>query len=473
MKSNDHSEICFTPLSELAKLIESRRLSPVEIVVAMLGRISSVDGRLHSYITIASDLAMEQAEAAELAITRGNYRGPLHGVPIAAKDIYYTRGVKTTCGSKILADFVPNYDATAIARLYNAGAVLLGKLTLTEFAGIGYNPMYAPAVNPWNADSWTGSSSSGSGVATAAGLCYGALGTDTGGSIRFPSAACGLVGIKPTYGAVSRHGVFTLADTLDHAGPMTRTVEDAAIILDAIAGFDPNDPSSLRETLKAGNGLRQGVRGLKVGFDVQFCSEAVDPDVAAGVASAVATLEKLGASIREIDMSGVKDSPAVWGAIFTAECGAAHQELYATHASDYSAPFRAFLESAQKLTGIEYVKASIERQRIRRSIEDRLQEVDLLACPSMALAPMALGGKPVEAVITEEIGNRLLKFTSPFSLSGHPTVSVPCGFTQFGLPLSMQLIGAYRQERLLIRAAYAYEQATEWRRRHPDVDHVL
>lgn len=465
------SGVFYKSLTETAELIKGREISPVELTSLMLDRISSLDQKLHSYITVAADLALEQARTAEREIVGGRYRGPLQGIPVAVKDIFYTRNVPTTCGSKILKDFVPDFDATAISRLYNAGAVLLGKLSLTEFAGIGYHSIYRPAVNPWNAEHWTGSSSSGSGVATAAGLCYAALGTDTGGSIRFPSAACGLVGVKPTYGVVSRYGVYPLADTLDHAGPMARRAEDAAILFDAIAGYDENDPFSRREEAANTLGeLKSGVRGLKVGFDETFCSQDSEPVVATAIRKTTQTLTAVGAHIREIDLSALNDAPAVWGTIFSAECGAVHSEMYRTNWADYSAPFRGFLEHAQNVAGIDYVQASIKRQRIRRFIEQQLEQVDVMLCPSMALTPMALDGKEPHEAVTPEIGNKLLKFTSPFSLSGHPAVSVPCGFTADGLPLSMQLIGNYGREDILLRFAYAYEEATEWHLCHPDFE---
>jgi len=469
MTAADNSTgLFFKSLSEIAGLIESRQVSPVELTEWMLERISGVDVRLHSYITVSSDLAREQARAAEKEIAAGRYLGPLHGVPIAAKDIFYTRRVRTTCGSRILADFTPDYDATAIDRLFSGGAVLLGKLALTEFAGIGYSPDFAPAINPWSEGHWTGSSSSGSGVATAGGLCYGSLGTDTGGSIRFPSSACGVVGIKPTNGTVSRYGVFPLADTLDHVGPMARRVEDVAIMLQVMAGFDWNDPSTRREGKQNFiDQLRRGVEGLKIGIDHEFCSHEVDQELTAAVSEAVLKLEGLGASISQIDLSGVVNAPAVWGTIFTAECGASHEDLYRTNAADYSAPFRAFLAQAPEVSGVQYVKAAIERRRISRAIDDQLQGIDLIVCPSMAVVPMPLGGRPPEEVITPEVGNRLLKFTSPFSLSGSPALSIPCGFTTSGLPLGMQLVGAHGREDLLLRAGYAYEQATGWHLRHP------
>ena len=298
-------------LTEAAGRVEAGGVSPVELTRAMLDRIASLDQQLHSFITVASDLALGQAKVAEREIGDGTYRGPLHGIPIAVKDLCYTKDVRTTCGSKILAGWLPDYDATVITKLYSAGAVLLGKLSLTEFAGIGYHPTVPMPINPWNANRWAGSSSSGSGVATAASLCFGSLGTDTGGSIRFPSAACGIVGVKPSYGRVSRHGVFPLAQSLDHVGPMTRSVRDAAAILEVIAGFDPSDPTTGRWPVPNYlDKLDVGIKGVRVGIDTALCSTDVDPEVSAGVLAATTVMRDLGASIHEIKFSQSEDAIA-------------------------------------------------------------------------------------------------------------------------------------------------------------------
>lgn len=467
---NTVSELCTKTLTEAAGLIKRREVSPVELTRAMLERIETVDRKLHSYITVASDLALRQAKQAEQEISKGDYRGPLHGVPLAVKDLIYTKDVRTTCASKILADWVPDYNATVIEKLYGAGAVLLGKLTLTEFAGIGYHPTVPPALNPWDSNHWTGSSSSGSGVAMAASFCFGALGTDTGGSIRFPSAACGVVGVKPTYGKVSRYGVFPLADSLDHVGPLTRRVEDAAILLQVIAGFDRNDPTSRREPvpdyLKK---LKEGVKGVRIGVDQAFCSTRVDPQISEAITGASKLLKDLGARIEEVKLSGIEEAPASWGVIFTAECAVAHEATYPSRAEDYSPPFRAFLQESDKVRGTDYVKATATRQRLSRMIDDQLQTVDLLLCPTIGMVPMKLNGAAPEEIITPEVGNDLLSLTSPFSLSGNPTISLPCGFSRDGLPLSLQMIGRHAEEGLLMQAAYAYEEATDWHKRLPPV----
>jgi amidase len=468
---NISADVLTKTLTELAGLIRDREISPIEVTRAMLDRISSLDPGLHSYLTVSSDVALRQAQTAEREIAKGNYRGTLHGVPIAVKDLCFTKDVRTTGASKIFADRVPDYDATVIRKLYGASAVLLGKLSLTEFAGIGYHPAVTPPLNPWHPNYWPGSSSSGSGVATAASLCFGSLGTDTGGSIRFPSAACGVVGLKPTYGRVSRYGVIPLAESLDHVGPMSRSVADAAAMLQVIAGFDSNDPTTLRAAVPDYSAaLTRGVKGLRIGVDQNFCTDGVDAELSAAILDAVDEFRELGVEIREVRVSHIEDAVGAWGVIFTAECGAAHEATFPARAEDYSPAFRAFLEAAPKVRGIDYAKANVAREFVRRSFDNLFQEVDLLLCPSMALVPMALDGKAVEEIITPELGHQLLRCTSSFSLTGSPTLSLPCGFTQSGLPLSLQLVARHCEETALLQAGHAYEQATEWHKRRPPIE---
>jgi amidase len=462
------AELCCKTLGEVAALIATRDLSPVELTRAVLDRIAALDGALHSYLTVTADLALRQARAAEQEIGRGTHRGPLHGVPIAVKDLCYTRGVRTTCASKILADWVPQFSATVVERLEAAGAVLLGKLGMTEFALSGYHPSISPPVNPWAADRWPGASSSGSGVATAASLCFASLGSDTGGSIRFPSASCGIVGVKPTYGRVSRYGVFPLGESLDHIGPMTRSVADAAVVLRAIAGFDPRDPTTRRAAVPDYLAtLGDGVKGIRIGVDEKYGTEGVDPQVARAVLATRSVLADLGASIREVKVSGIHEATEVWYTLCAAETAAAHQRWYPSRADDYGPTFRAFLADGVKVSGIDYAKAAAAREVLRRMLDDLMQEVDLLLCPSMASQPMPLGDFPPDAVLSREASAPLLRHTAPFDLTGSPTISVPCGFSVEGLPISLQLVGRPDEEGLVMRAGHAYEQATKWHERRP------
>lgn len=462
------TELCTRTLNEVAGLIKKKEVSPVELTQAMLDRITALDGKLYSYLTVTSDLALQQARTAEQEILKGTYRGPLHGMPIAVKDLCYTKGIRTTCASKILADWVPDYNATVVEKLNTAGAVLLGKLSMTEFALAGYHPSIHPPVNPWNPDRWPGASSSGSGVATAASLCFCSLGSDTGGSIRFPSASCGIVGVKPTYGKVSRYGVFPLGESLDHVGPMTRSVADAAIILRAIAGFDPKDPTTRRETVRDYLDLvYNGVKGLRIGVDEAYCTDGVDPQVSQAVLATVSVFKDLGASIHEVKVTRISEATDVWYGVCAAEAAAAHEQFYPSRADDYGPTFRAFLADGVKVRGTEYVKAHVTRQFLCRMLDDLLQKVDLLLCPSMPVLPMPLKDFSPQAIVSREGIGPLLRQTAPFDFTGSPTISVPCGFSTEGLPISLQLVGRHGEEGVVLQAGYAYEQATEWHTRRP------
>jgi amidase len=464
------AELCTKTLIEVAGLIKKKEVSPVELTQVLLDRIAALDGKLYSYLTVTAEPALQQARAAEQEITKGAYRGPLHGMPIAVKDLCYTKGIRTTCASKILAHWMPDHNATVVEKLNAAGAVLLGKLSMTEFALAGYHPSVHPPVNPWATDRWPGASSSGSGVATAASLCFGSLGSDTGGSIRFPSASCGIVGVKPTYGKVSRYGVFPLGESLDHIGPMTRSVVDAAVILRAIAGFDPKDPTTRRETVRDYlDTVYNGVKGIRIGVDETYCTTGVDPQVSKAVLGTTSVLRDLGASIQEVKFSISDAEIDDWFTICSAETAAAHEQFYPSRADDYGPTFRAFLEEGVKVRGLDYAKAHVARQRVRRMVDDLLQKVDLLLCPSMLSVPMLLKDFSPQGILSRESSRALLRHTAPFDLTGSPTISVPCGFSTEGLPLSLQLIGRHGEEGTVMQAGHAYEQATEWHKRRPPV----
>lgn len=464
------SDLCRMTLTNVAELIRDKKVSPVELAQAMLDRIEALDQGLHSYITVTQELALEQARTAEAEIQKGDYRGILHGVPIAVKDLCYTKDIPTTAASPMYGDFRPGYNATVVDRLYNAGAVMLGKLAMTEFALSGYHPTMQPPVNPWSDEHWPGASSSGSGVATAASLCFGSLGSDTGGSIRFPSAACGIVGVKPTYGKVSRYGVFPLGESLDHIGPMTRRVADAAVILRTIAGFDPNDPTTRREPVRDYmDTIYNGVLGIRIGVDEDYCSQGVDPAVRNAVLATLDVFKALGAEIHQVDVSGINDATPLWHAMCAAEAASAHSETFPSRSAEYGPTFRALLEDGVKVSGAHYVKAHVARQHTRRLIDEVLQEVDVLVCPAMATPPMPIKDFSPQAVLRPEDIPALLAFTAPMDFSGNPTVNLPCGFTPESLPLSVQLVGRHGEEGTIMQAAHAYEQATEWHKREPTV----
>lgn len=455
-------DLCLRDISYLAPLIEKRDISPVELTEAMLTRIEHLDGRLHSYNTVTAEHALAQARQAEQDIVNSNYRGPLHGIPVAVKDLLFTKGIRTTCSSTILSDWIPDQDATAVQKLYAAGSVLLGKTNMTEFALSGYHPDLPVPVNPWSAEHWPGVSSSGSGVATAAHLAFATLGSDTGGSIRYPSAANAVVGIKPSYGRVSRYGAFPLAQSLDHIGPITKTVADAAIVLNAIAGYDSKDPTTLaNEPIEFDCGLGAGVQGLKIGIDDAFISNNSDPRVAAAVMAAADTLAELGAQLCPVDVAGITDISAFWGAVTGVEAAVDHAEYYPSKAAQYGPVFANLLEAAHSLNGPDVAAAYILGKKVKGLLRHAIEQVDLLLCPSMPMLSPTLEDLPPQHISAPEELPPLLCFTAPFNFSGNPTISLPCGFAD-GLPISLQLVGHHQQESVIIQAAQAYETATDW-----------
>ncbi len=366
--SHVKSPLHYSSLADVAKLIAAREILSLDLTQQLLDRIAAVDGRLQSYVTVMTDQAIASARRADAEIRAGRYRGPLHGVPIAVKDLCYTRGVRTMAGTKVLADFVPDFDATVVARLEAAGAVILGKLVLCEGAFGPYFPGLQVPVNPWDATRWSGVSSSGSGVATAAGLCFASVATDTGGSIRYPSAANGCVGLKPTYGRVSRYGVFALAASMDHVGPMTRTVEDAAIMFEAMAGSDPHDPTSLPDPVPSVRAeLGRGIAGLRVGFDRRYATDNVDPDVAKAMDDVLAALTRLGATVVTVTMPDVSQVGSAWLDLCAVEALAAHAKTFPSRASEYGPGFRAALESGQRVTPAALAAAARVRSEVSAS----------------------------------------------------------------------------------------------------------
>jgi amidase len=464
----------YLSLTAVARLIESGQLSPVQVTQQLLDRIGTVDAKLHSYATLMAERALEAARRAEREIAAGNYRGPLHGVPVAVKDLCYTRGVPTMGGLAVLRDFVPEEDATVVARLEAAGAVLLGKLNLTEGAMAGYHPDFEIPVNPWRADLWSGASSSGSGVAPAAGLCFAALGTDTGGSIRFPAMANGVVGLKPTYGVVSRHGVLPLAESMDHVGPMTRRVADAGLVLQAIAGHDPKDPTSLEAPVPdLLAGLEAGVAGLRLGYDRAYTTEGTHPGVVAAIEQALEVLAQKGATIVEIQMpANVRKLEDAWFAIGSREAALAHAANYPSRAAEYGPSFREFLATGAAVTEAQYAEASALRADFSARFNALLETVDAIACPSGG-HPFSMAGVDQRGD-TEALGPLFaqvqLRDTIPANFAGTPTLTLPCGFSEEDrLPYAMQLMGRRLSEPMLLRIGHAYETATAWHERHPPV----
>ena len=461
------ADLHWLSVAEAAQLIAARKLSPVEFTEASLRRIEQLEGRLNAFITVDGDAAMTAASEAADEIAKGGAHGPLHGIPIALKDIFGVAGVRMTAGSKILSENVASEDAEATARLKAAGAVVLGKLNLHEFAfgATGVNPHYGAARNPWDLERITGGSSSGSGASVAAGECAAALGTDTGGSIRIPASLCGIVGLKPTYGHVSKRGVLPLSWSLDHVGPMTRTVEDAAIVLQAIAGRDADDASTVGEPVPDYmQMLRQGVQGLRIGIAKEFFFENLHPEVESAVRSAIGLLGEMGADLTEADVPLISEIPGGVTAIMLPEALAYHQKWMSERPDDYGDDVRYRLELGATFLAVHYVQAQRFREMaVAAWREEVFPKVDLIVTPTTPIT-----ARPIEEGDLQVTFN-LIRFTNPLNFLGVPAISIPCGFTGEGLPVGLQLVGRWWDEASVLRAAYAYEQATDWHERRAPI----
>ncbi len=466
-------ELCYASAGTLSRLVQSKEVSPVDIIDAHLARIEATEPMLNSFITLLPEEARAAARRAEREIQSGNYRGPLHGIPVALKDLFNTGGVRTTSGSRIFDNFVPERDCTVAARFHQAGAILLGKLNMHQFAygPTGENPDYGHMHNPWDLELITGGSSGGSGSAAAAGQCTITTGSDTGGSIRIPAALCGIVGLKPTYGLVSRYGLTPLSWSLDHPGPMVRTVEDAALSMNVIAGYDPNDAASARvEVPDYTTALTGDVRGLRIGVVREYFEAPLDPEVERAVREAIGVLESLGAEVTEVSFPMFNDSQAISGAILMAEAAAYHRDLLATDGDKLYPPVRVRLEAGLFVSAADYLRAQQARSLFDRQARELLEQVDLLAGPTEPVTAPALLAERVQAG-EYQIGTTgaLTQYTRPYNLTGFPAISAPCGFSEAGLPMALQLAGRPFDELTVLRAAHAYEQATEWSSRRPPI----
>jgi amidase len=462
------ADLCMQPLVDVAASIKRRTLAPTELTRALLARIEQLDPMLHSYLTLLPERALAAAAHAEREIAAGGYRGPLHGIPVAVKDLCDLRGTITSCASTVITARADS-DATVVERLEQAGAVIVGKTNLTEFALMGYHPSLPKPRNPWAVDRDTGGSSSGSGAAVAGGLCFAALGTDTGGSIRMPSAWCGVVGLKPTYGRVSRAGVFPLASSLDHVGPMARTVADAACVLDAIAGPDRRDPTTMQAPPPgAAAALPAGVAGLRIGWDEHYVAAGAHPAVTEAVREAVRVLEQAGITVVHVSLPPLHDLLEGWSVLCGGDALAAHAATYPSRADAYGPSFRSFLEYASALSAANYAQAHERRLNWQGALRAVFDDIDALACPSsFMVAPPADALDPY-APFSPDFAP-FGRFTFPFNFSGSPTLSVPCGFSPEGLPHSLQLVGRHGEEALLCRLGHAYQLATDWHTRRPPI----
>jgi len=470
MATND---LCFLSIAQLAEQIQKKTISPVEVTQAYLDRIAAVDPKLNSYLTITAERALQEARAAEAEIRANMYHGPLHGIPLAHKDIVATKGIKTTCASKVLKDNVPDYDAAVIERLQAAGSVLLGKLNMNEFATILPSQYFGRVNNPWNLAHTPGGSSSGSGAAVAAGLCAGSLGTDTGGSIRIPAAFCGIVGLKATHGRVSLFGVTPLAWSLDHIGPMTRTVKDAALMLQALAGYDARDLVSSETSVSDYTAKLTGdLKRLRLGVPKQFFPEYTDPEVKAAFDAAIKVLAGLGARIEEVELPALDD---VWSTIaqviLNGEANAWHEPYLQTQAEDYGPGVRKFLERGRPTLATEYVRAQRAKTQLCRDMNAAFAHIDALLTPGELVPP------PPHEARTATIAGRevslmaaLISATCPFNITGQPALTVPCGFTSSGLPIALQIVGKAFDEATVLQIGHAYEGQTSWHTRRPPID---
>ena len=467
----DNTELCYLSAGQLSRLIQKKEVSPVEVVEAHLARIDALEPVLNSFITLLPDQAMAAARRSEEEIRSGKYRGPLHGIPLGLKDLYYVNGVRNTSGSRIFDDFHPKFDCTIAAKFKEAGAILLGKLNLHQFAygPTGENPDYGHMHNPWNPELISGGSSGGSGSAAASGECTLTMGTDTGGSIRIPSSLCGLVGLKPTYGRLSRHGLNALSWCLDHPGPMARTVEDCALVMNAVAGYDSNDPASSNVPVPDYTKTLTGdVKGLRVGVPKEYFEVPLDPQVEQAVRKAIDVLGELGATVTEVSWPMFHQSAPISTTILMAEATAYHRDLVRTRGAQLSPPVRLRIEAGLFISAADYLQAQRARTLFCRQSREVLKEVDILAGPTEPINAHRIGATEVQVGDTV-MGSTpaLTQYTRAFNLNGFPAITVPCGFSDDGLPIGLQLAGRPFDEETVLRAAHAYEQATDWHKRRP------
>ncbi|WP_158017057.1 amidase [Mycobacterium basiliense] len=452
-------------LTEVAELIRTRQLTSEQVTESTLRRIEKFDSQLKSYAWVMSDSALAAARTADAEIAREHYRGVLHGVPIGVKDLCYTMDAPTAAGTTILHEFRPQYDATVVARLRAAGAVITGKLAMTEGAYLGYHPSLPVPVNPWDAATWAGVSSSGCGVATAAGLCFGSIASDTGGSIRFPTSVCGLTGIKPTWGRVSRHGIIELAASFDHVGPIARSARDAAALLTVMAGSDVNDPTSSVEPVPnyaANLALTQMPR---VGVDWPKVA-AFDQDTNAMMVDVIETLDSMGWPVVEIELPALDPIVQAFGKLRSVETAIAHADTYPAYADQYGPTLRQLIDTGRKLGAVEHQALVKQRLAFTESLRRVFHDVDIVVLPSSGLASptletmRGLGHDP-------QLIARLAAPTAPFNASGNPTICLPAGATPRGTPLGVQFIGRKFAEQFLVQAGHAFQQVTTFHRRRP------
>ncbi|MGA2509961.1 MAG: amidase [Candidatus Acidiferrales bacterium] len=472
MTSYSESELAFLSIEQASRLLRRREISPVELVEVALARIERWNPAFDAFLTVLAEPARRQAKLAEKQIRRGGPRSPLHGIPISLKDNFLTRGIRTTAGSKILADFVPETDSNVAVKLARAGAILLGKTNMHEFAyGItGENPHYGSSRNPWARERISGGSSGGSAVAVATGMGLASVGTDTGGSIRIPAALSGVVGLKPTFGLVSTEGVVPLGVTFDHVGPLARSVTDACIVLESIAGKYPRGATrpDHRKLLK------NRPRRFRLGIPKEFFFERLDPEVQSLVDAAAQKLESLGARIEEIWFPRLLTSIDQATNVVIGEASHYHesQGYYPERAAEYGGDVRGHLEWGHRLLAVDYLNAIEKRRKIQEEFTALFERVDVVLAPTSPIPAPRIGESAIRIAGERETAVRaeLLRLTRPANLTGLPAISIPCGFTREGLPVGLQLIGSRWGEAQLLSIALAYEEATEWHKHHPELN---
>ena len=459
-------DLHYPSLDEVARRLKARKLSSVDATRSILGRIEKLDPGLRAYATVTAERALADAARLDAETAAGKSRGALHGVPIAVKDLCNTAGIATAAGMAIHRGNVPAKDATVVTKLRDAGAVILGKLQMTEGAYGAHHPDIPAPLNPWNAAYWTGSSSSGSGAATAAGLCFASLGSDTGGSIRFPSTMNGLTGLKPTWGRVSRAGVFALAESLDHIGPMTRSALDAAIVLGVIAGADADDPTavSLPVADYAGS-IGTGVRGRRIGVPTNL--HGLDSDAQRAFDGAAATLKQAGATLVDVKLPASFDQAGYdWVPLCGVEAAVAHEATYPARAKEYGPVLAGLLDLGRGMSAVDLARLQLRRAALTGALNTLMSSVDVLLMPVMGTAAWSLeaiqkAGRDLDSVAAR------LRYTAPFDLSGHPTLTLPGGMTPDGVPTGFQIVGRAFDEVAILAAGHAYQQATDWHSRRP------
>ncbi|MBT3703822.1 MAG: Asp-tRNA(Asn)/Glu-tRNA(Gln) amidotransferase subunit GatA [Alphaproteobacteria bacterium] len=462
-------------ISELGDLIQERKVSPVEVVQATLDRVDRLNGGLNAFISVYPDLAMEAARKATSEIQSGNSRGPLHGVPLGIKDLFEVEGMTRTCGSNIMQEPPAEKDATSVARLKDAGAIVIGLLNLNEFAygATGINIHKGSARNPWDRDSACGGSSAGSGCAVAAQLVPGAMGTDTGGSVRLPAAICGVVGLKQTFGLASRQGIYPLCNSFDHPGPLTRTVRDTALMLQAFAGEDPLDPTTrVARTDDYSRYLGKTAKGLKVGVPKAVFFDDLHPDVEKSVRAAIQIFTDLGAEVREIDLPFAQSDIDNWNTMALAEAFVVHEGHMATNAQDLAPEVSSRLELGRNISARDYLNARDHQMELQHKFAAFMEDFDVLAMPTAPIPAVSIKTGTVDVQGRQVEGAPIMgRLTRMAVFTGQPAISVPCGFTETGLPVGLQLVGHWFGEAALLGVADAYEQATLWHTMlPPDID---